>query len=326
VSNVRFLYDDPSGKVVQSLTPKADYSGNGITTPCKATVIYRPTLNDDLKGLTRDQALKTDIWVIYNDGQANNGADKAVKLSAVFQDCACCGAKTISGGWLTFMCHNLGADESLDPFTYVVGNPDGSGGTLGWTFQWGRPADGHQKRNSQTTNVASGTTRPGHDKFIAFNVGPMAYDWTTTAASDKTRWGDGTYNGNMSKGPNDPCPAGWKVPSNLQWRSLLDGGSTEISGTTAANGTGLANKWVLKDKGYMVGEALYLPLAGWRNNDSNGTIRNLGERGVYWSTTYYPDPGAWGNSCVLYCLTDKILKTVMGANIHGYSVRCVTEY
>jgi uncharacterized protein (TIGR02145 family) len=69
-----------------------------------------------------------------------------------------CGAKTIDGEWLSFMCFNVGADlftiaEQQDysfnlPHsprdTYIQGEEE----LYGDLFQWGRVPDGHEKRNS----------------------------------------------------------------------------------------------------------------------------------------------------------------------------------
>ena len=99
---------------------------------------------------------------------------------------------TKDGTWMNYMCHNLGADTNLDPMSFVVGNPDGSGGTLGWLFQWGRPADGHQLRNS-----TAGT-------------GANQYD---------PNWSSGNWN-DILKTANDPCPEGWKVPDPLNWDAI----------------------------------------------------------------------------------------------------------
>jgi hypothetical protein len=87
-----------------------------------------------------------------------------------------CGAKTIDGEWLSFMCFNLGAAEFTigGQMTYEIGtfvnNADGVSGRhayieneeklWGDLYQWGRVADGHEKRNSPFA-VYSITAPPG---------------------------------------------------------------------------------------------------------------------------------------------------------------------
>ncbi|MDR1763870.1 MAG: hypothetical protein LBR64_07985 [Dysgonamonadaceae bacterium] len=85
-----------------------------------------------------------------------------------------CGAKNLQGEWISFMCYNLGASLfSINQQKNAnVIHPDyGSGGTSGGytyvageealygdLFQWGRIADGHEKRNS--TNIAYRSANP----------------------------------------------------------------------------------------------------------------------------------------------------------------------
>lgn len=310
VSNVRFDYVDASGKVIESIS--GGNSGNSITGVVKATVTYKASLNDDLKGLTRGNALKADIYAIYNDGASNNGTDRMVKLTAVLQDCNCCGAATISGGWLNFMCHNLGADESLDPFTYVF-NGDAVGNDIkGDLYQWGRPKDGHEKRGSTVITTLATSNTPGHGNFISISSTP--YDWRS-GGGNTSRWGDGTTNENMARGTNDPCPEGWKVPSQKQWASIFREDIAAGSPSTAT-----ANIWTWTTSGFKVGDALFLPAADSRNGN-NGLLSSVGSGyGYYWSST--------AGSTFSYRLN------FTGSNINpanstnrafGLSVRCVEE-
>ncbi len=293
VSNVRFEYKDPSGKVVASMTPNGTYTGNIASgTACKVTVVYKPALNTDLKGLTRANALTAQLYAVYNNASGGAGDDVAVKINLTLQDCACCGAATVDGGWLTFMCHNLGVDQSLDPFT-----PNRA--LFGDYYQWGQ----------NTT------------------------DYVSSRYGDATAWGDGnTYSTsalgstflNPKKGPKDPCPAGWKVPSASQWMSIF-------RGTTASGGygTATANKWTPLGTfststsntggGYMVGDNLFLPAGGYRAGVSS--YSHVGSSGYYWSSTIY-------NSTYSYSLAFSSSNVLPAANDYrnlGRAVRCVAE-
>jgi hypothetical protein len=75
--------------------------------------------------------------------------------------------------WQQFQCFNLGADTSInDPLTYVEGNADGTGGTLGALYQWGRTTDGHQLRNSTVTTLTTQLTTvdPGTSDFLFYGT------------------------------------------------------------------------------------------------------------------------------------------------------------
>jgi hypothetical protein len=75
-------------------------------------------------------------------------------------------------------------------------------------FQWGRLADGHQMRTSDTTSVLSTTNTPVDSKFIlTVNDNPW-YDWITPS-------NDNLWQG--SHGINNPCPSGWHIPFEAEW-------------------------------------------------------------------------------------------------------------
>ncbi|GAB6008620.1 fibrobacter succinogenes major paralogous domain-containing protein [Dysgonomonas reticulitermitis] len=315
VSNVRFVYVEDTSvpfEAIQSMTAKddADYSGNissGI--PCKAVVVYKASLNTDLQGKDRNAAVKPELYVIYNDMSDEAGIDRAIKMTVILQDCACCGAATSTGGWLTFMCHNLGADESFDPFTFVQGNPDGSGGTLGHLYQWGRPKDGHQQRNSTVTSTLATNntaTAPADvvGKFILDSVSP--HDWLA-GGGETARWGDGSTNINMAKADNDPCPPGWKVPSQAQWALIHNNSVTS------------PNTWTWTDRGYMVGNALFLPAAGYRVR-LNTNVLTVGTTGWYWSTSI-----STIKSYELYFTSGGVSSGSSNDHAHAMSVRCVVD-
>ena len=70
---------------------------------------------------------------------------------------------------------------------------------------------------------------------------------------------------------NDPCPDGWRVPTYMEFRSLLD---VNLGMWGTLNGV----------EGRIFGTApnqIFLPIAGWR--PSNGVLSNT-QTGYYWST------------------------------------------
>ncbi|CAC9975890.1 hypothetical protein [Flavobacterium panici] len=113
------------GKIVESFTP------NNYT----VTVKYKTTLSgpqpQGAAGLNAANAYSVSIYAVFKDG---TGAQKSVKLTAQIKDCRCCGAYLGANNtnWRDFMCHNVGVDETLDPFT-----PDTR--LIGTMFQFGAP-------------------------------------------------------------------------------------------------------------------------------------------------------------------------------------------
>jgi uncharacterized protein (TIGR02145 family) len=71
-------------------------------------------------------------------------------------------------------------------------------------YQWGRGADGHEKRNSPTTSTLSSTDQPSHGSFI------LASDWRSP------------QNNNLwlgVNGVNNPCPTGYRIPTEAEWNA-----------------------------------------------------------------------------------------------------------
>jgi uncharacterized protein (TIGR02145 family) len=235
-----------------------------------------------------------------------------------------CGAKTATGGWLRFMCHNLGASpvgasESLDAITFGSGSTETdtlSSDAKGWLFQWGRIADGHQWRSStaiagpysSTTSVEVPSGHEMYGKFITNGNMATAYDWRTPHYDLAWRnRNDGRW----------PCPTGWKVPSSSDWSSLH---RTGVSAFASASAT--PNTWVKGNKGGRIrpdGETttLYMPLAGARDS-SDGALYNINAVGMYYSCDVR------GNSALLLVFDGaEFCSDVVQARGRGYSVRCV---
>jgi uncharacterized protein (TIGR02145 family) len=146
----------------------------------------------------------------------------------------------------TWMDRNLGASRAAL-------NPDDES-AYGDLYQWGRAADGHQKRNSPTTTSQSNSDQPEHGDFILASDSP--YDW---------RRPQNAYLWQGVSGVNNPCPSGYRLPTAAEWRA-------EQQSWSSNNNTG-ANVSPLK-----------LPLAGNRDS-SSGSIFNVGSGGYYWART-----------------------------------------
>ena len=87
--------------------------------------------------------------------------------------------------------------------------------SYGWLFQWGRLADGHQIRTSNTTTVKSSTDIPGHSNFY---LGPNSVSSTNTAD-----WRS-PANNNLWQGVsgiNNPCPTGFRLPTEMEWIAVI---------------------------------------------------------------------------------------------------------
>jgi uncharacterized protein (TIGR02145 family) len=97
----------------------------------------------------------------------------------------------------TWMDRNLGASQIATSLT--------DQNAYGDLYQWGRRSDGHQCRNSGTTNTLSSTNTPIHGNFIISPNSPI--DWRNP---QNTNLWQGV------NGVNNPCPSGYRVPSQME--------------------------------------------------------------------------------------------------------------
>jgi uncharacterized protein (TIGR02145 family) len=178
----------------------------------------------------------------------------------------------------TWMDRNLGATQAATSSTDAA--------SYGDLYQWGRRSDGHQCRTSATTSTLSSSDTPGNANFITAPNSPN--DWRSP------------QNANLWQGvngANNPCPSGYRIPTEPE----LDAERLSWSVNTSVGA---------------FASPLKLPMAGYRNY-SDGLLDNVGASGYYWSNTV-----SVINSRYLYFNT---IDANMTGNIRAYglSVRCI---
>jgi hypothetical protein len=165
-------------------------------------------------------------------------------------------------------------------------------------FQWGRGADGHQLINraasTMATTAVNGSTatlsvsdNPGHALFITPSTGP--FDWRSP--QNANLW-------QTSSGINNVCPAGWHVPTKVEWEAeslgVLQDSYTQLNITTG----------------------------GVRN--FNGSFSNTVTAGQYWSSTLFQ-----GVSSTAYAInfsnSSAASSTLSNVHSNGLSVRCIKD-
>lgn len=165
-------------------------------------------------------------------------------------------------------------------------------------FQWGRGADGHQliNRASSTlsttavngsTTALSSTDNPGHNLFITPTAAP--YDWRNP--QNANLW-------QMASGINNVCPAGWHVPTRVEWDAESLGGLqyayTQLNITTG-------------------GARIF-----------NGSFTSTLSNGLYWSSTLFQSTSntAWS---INFSNFSAASSTTSNLNSNGLSVRCIKD-
>ena len=205
-----------------------------------------------------------------------------------------CGAFIADGVWKTFKCHNLGADASANPFT-----PDWK--LNGSYYQWGRL--------NPSASAPTGTSS------AQANSGAISGWSQSNVAGDA--WTD------ASKTGNDPCPAGFRVPTEQNWAA--------VANTTLNPDGTYVGSWVVDATNYSSGmrigtgnSGLYLPAAGVRRS-TDGILLGRGDEGDYWSSTQVSTVTT--NSWFLYfrgVLSNRTYPVSRNASrVAGMSVRCI---
>jgi uncharacterized protein (TIGR02145 family) len=292
VSNVRFAVVDTAGCVMSTsdLNPGQGTlsAGDSVT----LTVNYKTTLNRAdsnplIYGRNRTEAAEVMIYAIYNNGTQ----DVYVPLRVTIQDGMCCGSFVGKGIWKGFMCHNLGADYTVDPFT-----PDYT--TNGAYYQWGcrdKAKDAPASSGSDSTAI------------------------TWNSATPSGYFGDNTDGENITvRSDYDPCPPGYRVPSVSEWNGVINTSLNTRTGagswTTSTNRT---NIW----GGHKFGEGLMLPAAGYRSS-SAGTLGYRGYLGYYWTNSAL-SLSASNARRMDFSSSDMTMSN--SYRTYGYSVRCIVE-
>jgi hypothetical protein len=178
----------------------------------------------------------------------------------------------------TWMDRNLGASQ--------VATSSSDASAHGDLYQWGRRADGHQCRNSQTTNVLSSTNEPSHGNFIINPNNPN--NWREPQSWDLWQGANGI---------NNPCPNNYRLPTYSEWEAER-------------------NSWTNSNSSGAFSSSLKLPLTGNRNPSSGNVGFIL--YGHYWSSTV-----SGTNSATLSFCDGCGSNAVMAARAFGNAVRCI---
>jgi uncharacterized protein (TIGR02145 family) len=180
----------------------------------------------------------------------------------------------------TWMDRNLGASRAATSSTDTQAYGD--------LYQWGRRADGHEKPNSGTTSTLSSTDQPAHGSFILAPNSP--FNW-------RSPQNDNLWQG--VNGTNNPCPVGYRIPTEAEW-------------------TAERNTWSSQNATGAFASPLKLPLPGFRDN-SSGSLFNVGSHGIYWSSSVSGTDARY----LVFLSSNAGMNSFYRAR--GYSVRCIRD-
>jgi uncharacterized protein (TIGR02145 family) len=178
----------------------------------------------------------------------------------------------------TWMDRNLGATQVATSSTDIAAYGD--------LYQWGRRSDGHQCRTSSTITSLSSTDTPAHGSFILTDN----EDWRNP--SNNNLW-------QGLNGINNPCPTGFKVPTQ-----------TELNNER--------NTWSTNNSAGAFSSPLKLTFTGFRI-ETTGAISNANNAGYYWTSNAVQDDQA----NFLSINNTSALTSTEDIRASGRSVRCI---
>jgi uncharacterized protein (TIGR02145 family) len=179
-----------------------------------------------------------------------------------------------------WMDRNLGASQVATSSTDAAAYGD--------LYQWGRAADGHESRTSGTTSILATSDTPGHGNFITNVSSP--YDWRNPQNNNLWQGVSGT---------NNPCPSGYRLPTEAEWEA-------ERTSWSSNNAAGA------------FASPLKLPVAGNRYS-SIGSLFSVGSNGYYWSSTI---DGTYSRN-LRFSSSNAYMVSNFRSN--GFSVRCIKD-
>ncbi len=199
--------------------------------------------------------------------------------------------------WLN---NNLGAYYSDTQSTYFNMSQQATGATdfkaYGSLFQWGRKPDGHELitwssgSSGSPINSTTGTLSDAPTTALFIINGNGNLDWRVNGSN-------GLWRGVSA--PNNPCPYGFRLPTNDEWSAIVDIENI-FSNTSAAS------------------SVLKLTASGFRYYN-NGSLANVGSSGSYWSSSVT-------GTNAFYRLFDSVSTYMTNySRASGYAVRCLKD-
>jgi uncharacterized protein (TIGR02145 family) len=182
-----------------------------------------------------------------------------------------------------WMDRNLGASQ--------VATSSTDQNAYGDLYQWGRRADGHQCRTSPTTATLSSVDQPAHGHFIV----------TSNNAPNDWRSPQNTNLWQGVNGVNNPCPSGYRIPTETE----LDNDRLSWSSNNPSGAFASPLKW---------------SCVGYRQH-GDGSLYPTGSNGGYWSSTV----NGTSSSCLYFYSggAGSGASINSGNRARGFTVRCI---
>lgn len=203
---------------------------------------------------------------------------------------------------------NVGATEIATEIKQDESDPEikaANDRQCGYMYQWGRNVP--FKYGGETEDMApksiklvtyAEATTPGYqyaDKFILVNK-----YWFSNYSAFNNDW----------PRENDPCPSGWRVPTNAELQIIL----TQIKDQQSNIVTGINGTWISP-----VNAAFVLPFTGYRGYN-DGLSKDRSNSTTFWSSTF-----SVGKAYRLDMINSQAPNIILREFSAAYPIRCVKE-
>ena len=203
----------------------------------------------------------------------------------------------------------------------------------GKLYQWGRKygqgySGGLYDANYNIVGEYSDATYPQGENLVAgpvdasigqspdnkdcFYINNYGDNWCTVTEDD-TMWNAGTEESPVRNDDNDPCPDGWRVPTDSELGQLFTSVYTSVVNDNGQRGFLFSDPGVSQSTSVQ----LFLPAAGCRS--SFGDAYERGAYGAYWSSK----PGLFDGRVDGICFYGDVVYMLNSVQAVGLSVRCV---
>ena len=169
---------------------------NNINTPATGLMVYCTNCGTD----GELQVYNGSAWTNLVGGAAAAGFDCGDNVTFTYN------GSSVTYGTVTGANSKCWLDRNLGATQVATSNTDAA--SYGDLYQWGRGTDGHQIRTSGTTVTLSTTDQPGNGNFITINGGNN--DWRNPQNNDLWQGVNGV---------NNPCPSGYRIPTEAEWNA-----------------------------------------------------------------------------------------------------------
>ncbi|MBB6131652.1 FISUMP domain-containing protein [Mucilaginibacter lappiensis] len=306
-NNLNFTQHFPgaSMKLADGSIATLGFAGNATTTSTISSTGFTATCISILNGNTTSSILTIPAFTIgsstagpftQNNVKITPGVKYNLNLTITPSDffLSYQGQQAAAIGGQVWMRYNLGVDQSANPNPDVNPTVNALNGNY---YRWGLQTP---LANFTTTTAINTTTPPP-------NLNNNAWNSSRTSTNNND-------NNPTKNTTNDPCPAGYRMPTETEYRTLIANTKQNNLGPSAPSIT-TAKQFVSRRQ---INVLLTFPNGGWFNS-SPGIRSGLWAGGFYWTST----PGGAASDLLFANSIGSIIVARTSYDVN--TIRCIAE-